>query len=144
MRSARIQISRMTMMRANGRGPRRDCKRAAFRGSREPPWPGRAGSPRPATKTSSSTALATSTGGIDRPVGGARHPTRLFGPERPAPAPGRHRIGNGPDAFIKRHPAHPSPPMTLVLTLASRNLFQYRLRFVATVIGLVVSIVLVI
>jgi putative ABC transport system permease protein len=34
--------------------------------------------------------------------------------------------------------------MTLILKLASRNLFQDRLRFVATVIGIVVSIVLVI
>src|ERR1043166_10239733 len=33
--------------------------------------------------------------------------------------------------------------MSLVLTLASRNLFQDRLRFIATVIGIVFSIVLV-
>jgi putative ABC transport system permease protein len=33
--------------------------------------------------------------------------------------------------------------MSLVLTLASRNLFQDRLRFVATLIGIVFSVVLV-
>src|SRR5690348_17673232 len=33
--------------------------------------------------------------------------------------------------------------MSLVLTLASRNLFQDRLRFIATLIGIVFSIVLV-
>jgi len=33
--------------------------------------------------------------------------------------------------------------MSLVLTLASRNLFQDRLRFIATLIGIVFSVVLV-
>jgi putative ABC transport system permease protein len=37
-----------------------------------------------------------------------------------------------------------STAMSLVLTLASRNLFQDRLRFVASLIGIVLSVVLVI
>src|SRR5947209_4074894 len=36
-----------------------------------------------------------------------------------------------------------SPPMALIFTLAARNLFQDRLRFIATVVGIVFSIVLV-
>src|SRR5262249_47414650 len=53
-----------------------------------------------------------------------------------------------PDPFrrfiiISLNAEQPRPPMSLIYRLASRNLFHDRLRFVATVVGIVFSIVLV-
>src|SRR5262249_11124842 len=48
-----------------------------------------------------------------------------------------------PFIIISLNAEQPRPPMSLIYRLASRNLFHDRLRFVATVVGIVFSIVLV-